>query len=221
MRTTERLQETQLKQIKETAQRLVENLDLARRNLDGLTVKAPVAGKLTAFNVEIGQSLGKGERLGQIDDPDHRKIAADIDEFYLSRIAAGQTATLAWSGRDYALKVSKIYPQVRDGQFVADLVFAGSEPEDVRRGQTLQLKLTLGDATEAVLVPDGAFFQDTGGAWVFVLAPDGESAVRRDVRLGRRNSRVIEVLAGLSPGEKVVVSSYSAFLDKDRLQINP
>ena len=182
-------------------------------------MRAPVDGKLTAFSAEVGQSLGKGERLGQIDDPGHRKIAAEIDEFYLSRVELEQTATLSWNGKDYSARVAKIYPQVRDGHFVADLVFDGAEPSDIRRGQTLQLKLTLGDPTEALLIPDGAFFQDTGGAWIFVLAPDGAEAVRRDVRLGRRNSRFIEVLDGLEPGETVVTSPYTTFLDKDRLEI--
>jgi HlyD family secretion protein len=219
LRTTEQLQETQLAQIKATAKRLTENLDLARQNLDGLTVRAPVDGKLTAFIAEVGQSLGKGERLGQIDDPGRRKVAAEIDEFYLNRVELEQAASLAWNGTDYTMRVAKIYPQVRDGHFVADLVFDGAEPADMRRGQTLQLKLTLGDATEAVLIPDGAFFQDTGGAWIFVVAPDGDEAVRRNVRLGRRNSRFIEVLDGLEPGEKVVTSPYTGFLDKDRLQI--
>lgn len=219
LRTTEQLQETQLSQIKATAKRLTENIEIARQNLDGLTVRAPVDGKVTAFSAEIGQSLAKGERLGQIDDPGRRKVAAEIDEFYLSRVELDQKASLSWNGKDYALRVQKSYPQVRDGHFVADLVFDGDEPADMRRGQTLQLNLTLGDATEAVLIPDGAFFQDTGGAWIFVVAPNGESAVRRSVRLGRRNSRFIEVLDGLEPGEKVVTSPYTAFLDKDRLEI--
>ena len=219
LKNTERMQETQLGQIKETTNRLVQNLELLRHNVDGLKVLAPVAGKLTALSAEIGQSLGKGERLGQIDDPDHRKIAADIDEFYLNRVVTGQTATLSWNGKDYELQVAKIYPQVRDGHFTADLVFTGNEPADVRRGQNLQMKLTLGDSADALLIPDGAFFQDTGGSWLFVVASDGHSAVRRNVRLGRRNSRFIEVLDGLKVGEKVVTSPYTGFLDKDRLDI--
>ncbi len=218
-RNTIKLQENQLAQIKETVGRLQQNLGLARVNLEGLKVRAPVDGRLTAFNPEVGQSLTKGERLGQVDDPTHRKIAADVDEFYLSRVALGQTATISWGGKDYDLKVAKTYPQVRDGNFVVDLVFTGTEPTDMRRGQTLQLKLTLGDPADALLIPDGAFFQDTGGAWLFVVAPDGKSTVRRNVRLGRRNSRFIEVLDGLQAGEQVVVSPYSTFLDKDRLQI--
>lgn len=218
-RNTERLQENQLAQIKETVSRLQQNLGIARVNLEGLKVRAPVDGRLTAFNPEVGQSLTKGERLGQVDDPNHRKIAADVDEFYLSRVAVGQTAAISFAGKDYDLKVAKTYPQVRDGNFVVDLVFTGNEPADMRRGQTLQLKLTLGDPTEALLIPDGAFFQDTGGSWLFVVAQDGKSAVRRNVRLGRRNSRFIEVLDGLQAGEQVIVSPYSTFLDKDRLQI--
>jgi HlyD family secretion protein len=218
-RNTIKLQENQLAQIKDTVGRLQQNLGLARVNLEGLKVRAPVDGRLTAFNPEVRQSLTKGERLGQVDDPAHRKIAADVDEFYLNRVALGQTAAISWSGKDYDLKVAKTYPQVRDGNFVVDLVFTGVEPTDMRRGQTLQLKLTLGDPTEALLIPDGAFFQDTGGAWLFVVAQDGKSAVRRNVRLGRRNSRFIEVLDGLQAGEQVIVSPYSTFLDKDRLQI--
>lgn len=219
LRNTEKLQENQLAQIKETVGRLQQNLGIARANLEGLKVRAPVAGKLTAFTAEVGQSLAKGERLGQIDDPAHRKIAADVDEFYLNRVAVGQTGALSWNGRDYDLTVAKIYPQVRDGHFTVDLTFSKAEPADIRRGQTLQMKLTLGDPTDALLIPDGAFFQDTGGSWLFVVAPDGKTAVRRNVRLGRRNSRFIEVLDGLQPGEKVVVSPYTGFLDKDRLQI--
>jgi HlyD family secretion protein len=219
LRNTEKLQENQLAQIKDTVTRLQQNLGIARANLDGLKVRAPVDGKVTAFNLEVGQSLAKGERLGEVDDPTHRKIAADVDEFYLNRVALGQTASLNWNGKDYELAVAKIYPQVRDGHFTVDLTFTGAEPSDVRRGQTLQAKLTLGDPTEALLIPDGAFFQDTGGSWLFVVAPDGKTAVRRNVRLGRRNSRFIEVLDGLQPGEKVVVSPYTGFVDKDRLQI--
>ncbi len=218
-RNTIKLQETQLVQIKETVGRLQQNLGIARVNLESLKVRAPVDGRLTAFNPEVGQSLTKGERLGQVDDPAHRKIAADVDEFYLSRVAVGQTATIAFGRKDYDLRVAKTYPQVRDGNFVVDLVFTGNEPADMRRGQTLQLKLTLGDPTDALLIPDGAFFQDTGGSWLFVVAQDGKSALRRNVRLGRRNSRVIEVLDGLQAGEQVIVSPYSTFLDKDRLQI--
>jgi len=176
---------------------------------------------LTAFDIEVGQSLAADTRIGQIDDPDRYKVTAEIDEFYLNRVDLGQGATLSSGARSYALTIAKIYPQVRDGRFSVDLTFADGQPSDIRRGQTLQLKLTLGDASDALLIPDGAFYQDTGGNWLFVLSASGTEAARRTVRLGRRNARFIEVLGGLEPGEKVVTSPYTAFLDKDRLVIAP
>ena len=218
---TERLQVSQLVQLKDTTSRLQQNLELARRNLEGLKVRAPIDGKLTAFKVEIGQSLPKGERLGQIDMPSATKIVAEIDEFYLNRVDIGQKASLALNGTTYALELAKTYPQVREGRFTADLVFLGPQPSDVRRGQTVQTKLTLGDTTEALLIPDGAFYQDTGGNWVFVVAADGRQAARRTVRMGRRNAKFIEVLSGLEAGEQVITSPYTGFLDKDRLQLTP
>lgn len=220
-RTNTRLQTIQMAQMREATTQLEKNLDFARRNVDSLNVKAPIAGKLTAFNVEVGQSLAPGTRIGQIDDPSHYKIVADVDEFYLGRIDIGQSASIAVGNRDYDLQVVKVYPQVRDGRFNVDLTFKGEPPSDARRGQTVQMKLTLGDTTEALIIPDGAFYQDTGGQWLFVVSADGSQAVRRNVRLGRRNARFIEVLDGLEPGEKVVTSPYTGFLDKDRLQITP
>ncbi len=219
--TNQRLQATQVVELRAAAAQLENNLQFARKNVDGLKVRAAVAGKLTAFTVEVGQSLAPGTRIGQIDDPSRYKVTAEIDEFYLNRIDIDQTATVLSDGRSYELAIAKIYPQVRDGRFSVDLTFAAGQPADIRRGQTLQLKLTLGDATEALLIPDGAFFQDTGGSWLFVVAPGGGDAARRTVRLGRRNARVIEVLDGLEPGERVVTSPYTAFLDKARLVIAP
>jgi HlyD family secretion protein len=218
--TDARLQETQLEFLRETGAQLERNVAFARANLEALTVRAPVAGKLSGFNVEVGQSIERGGRLGQIDDPDNFKLRAGIDEFYLGRVQLGQSASFERGGEDYALTVSKIYPQVKNGQFEVDLVFSGEEPRGIRRGQTIQLKLTLGDAAPATLIPNGAFFQDTGGNWIFVVTPDGSEAVRRNVRLGRRNSRYIEVLDGLDRGERVVTSPYTSFLDMDRLKLS-
>jgi HlyD family secretion protein len=220
-RTNDRLQKVQIVQLREASEQLQNNLEFARKNFESLNVKAPVAGKLTAFNVEVGQSIAPGTRLGQIDDPSSYKVVADIDEFYLGRVDVGQTASIVNGSHTYALKVAKVYPQVRDGHFNVDLTFVGDHPTDIRRGQTLQLKLTLGDTTEALMIPDGAFYQDTGGNWLFVVAANGSQAVRRNVRLGRRNARFIEVLDGLEPGERVITSPYTAFLDKDRLQLTP
>ena len=217
--TDARLQETQLKFLQETGAQLEHNVAFARGNLDSLNVKAPVAGKLSGLDVEVGQSIERGGRLGQIDDPENFKLQTAIDEFYLGRVALGQQATFERAGTSYDLTVSKIYPQVNNGQFQADLLFAEDDPSGIRRGQTIQMKLTLGDATEAILIPNGAFYQDTGGNWIFVVAQDGTEAVRRTIRLGRRNSRYIEVLDGLELGEQVVTSPYTSYTTMDRLKL--
>lgn len=214
------LQEQQLVFLRQTSEQLNDNLRIARENLDNLNVTAPVSGKLSGFDVEVGQSITRGGRLGQVDDPNNFKLSADIDEFYLGRVVLGQTATFDRSGTSFALEISKIYPQVTNGQFQVDLVFTEEQPDAIRRGQTIQTRLTLGDAEPARLIPNGAFFQDTGGAWIFVVNADGSEAVRRSVKLGRRNSRFIEVLEGLDVGERVVTSPYTSYRDMDRLKLN-
>ena len=217
--TDARLQEQQLSQLRDAGDQLQTGLRFARKNLDDLNISAPVSGKLSGFNIEVGESIVRGGRLGQIDDPDGYKLNAQIDEFYLGRVDLGQVAT-AESGRDsYDLRVSKIYPQVNNGQFEVDMLFA-NEPEGMRRGQTMQLKLTLGDNADAILIPNGSFYQETGGNWIFVVSPDGTEAVRRSVRLGRRNTDFIEVLDGLEPGEKVITSPYTSYVDMDRLTLD-
>jgi HlyD family secretion protein len=211
-----RMQGEQLTFLRETSTRLESNLAISRQNLDNMNVRAPVAGKLSGFNVEIGQSIGQGERLGQIDTPDDFKLTAQIDEFYLGRVDIGQQAQFD----DYRLQIRKIYPQVQNGQFEVDFEFIEQQPDNIRRGQTIQIKLTLGDATEAILIPNGAFYQDTGGNWLFVVNQQGTEAIKRSVRLGRRNSRYIEVLEGLEVGEKVVTSPYTSYQDLQRLNLS-
>ena len=184
-----------------------------------LLLRAPVAGQLTAFSIQVGQSMSQGERLGQI-DTEGNKLVAQVDEFYLGRVEPGQKATAEWGGKIYDLKVAKIYPQVRNGTFEVDFHFVGAAPDDIQRGQTLQTRLTLGDPAPALLIPNGAFYNETGGNWVFVVAPDGRSAVRRQVRLGRRNADFIEVLDGLDPGERVITSPYTGFAERDRLSLS-
>jgi len=208
-----RMQGEQLTFLKETSTRLESNLAISRQNLDNMNVKAPVAGTLSGFNVEVGQSIARGERLGQIDTPNDYKLTAFIDEFYLGRVDIGQTA----SYQDYSLVIAKVYPQVQNGQFEVDFKFVSKQPQGIRRGQTIQIKLTLGDASKATLIPNGAFFQDTGGKWLFVVSQDGSEAVRRNVRLGRRNNQFIEVIEGLELGEQVVTSPYSSYQDMHRL----
>jgi len=217
--TDERLQMGQLAQQHAAAASMQSGLALARANLDALNLRAPVAGQLSGFSIQVGQSLQRGERIAQIDSPGRNKLMAGVDEFYLGRVQVGQKASVEWNGKTFAAKVTKIYPQVQNGQFQVDLQFAGAEPANIQRGQTMQAKLTLGDPAPARLIPAGAFYNETGGNWVFVVSPDGRSAVKRTVRLGRRNPESIEVLEGLDPGERVITSPYTGFADKDRLDL--
>ncbi len=218
--TDERLQSTQLAQLRASTASLNQSLELANASLDALNLRAPVTGQLTAFSIQVGQSFTRGERLGQIDSAGRNKLRAQVDEFYLGRVAEGQVANADVGGRPYRMRVSKIYPQVRNGAFEVDLQFIGQEPADLQRGQTVQTRLTLGDPAPALLIPNGAFYNETGGNWVFVVSPDGGSAVKRQVRLGRRNADFIEVLEGLDPGERVITSPYTGYAERDRLDLS-
>ena len=216
----ERLQKQQLEAQRDASERLLKNLATARKNLDDLNIPAPIAGKLSGFDAEVGQNIMRGGRLGQVDIPDQFKLQADIDEFYINRVDIGQSVSYQHNGKTYLAEVKKIYPQVTNGQFQVDIQFTENQPPELRRGQTLQAKLTLGDESEAVLIPNGSFYQDTGGNWIFVVTVDGSEAVKRNIVLGRRNSSYIEVVEGLAPGEQVVTSSYSGFEEIDRLKIS-
>ncbi len=215
----ERLQGSQLAQQRASTEALRSSLDVAQASLNGLNLRAPVTGQLSGFSIQVGQSLQRGERIGQIDSPGRNKLVAGVDEFYLGRVGVGQRAAIEWGGTTYPVRVTRISPQVQNGQFEVDLQFTGAEPDDLQRGQTLQARLTLDDPTPARLIPNGAFYNDSGGAFVFVVSPDGTSAVKRPVRLGRRNAESIEVLEGLDAGERVITSPYTGFADKDRLDL--
>jgi HlyD family secretion protein len=217
---TEALQTSQLQQLRAAASSLNTSMGVAQNSLGQLNIRAPVTGQLSGFDIQLGQSLQQGERIGQIDSAGADKLQADVDEFYLGRVSVGQTATADVDGKTFRLKVAKVYPQVRNGQFQIDLVFLGQEPPSVQRGQTIQAKLTVGDSSKALLIPNGAFFSDTGGTWVFVVDSGGNSATKRQIQLGRRNNDFIEVLSGLKPGERVITSSYSGLTDKDRLNFS-
>jgi HlyD family secretion protein len=217
--TDARMQEQQLQQLRVAGAQLETGLKFASENLEDLQVRAPLAGKLSGFNIEIGQSIEPGGRLGQIDDPDGYKLNVQIDEYYLGRVDLEQAAVAEHNRRDIGLRVSKIYPQVNAGQFEVDMELA-DQPNGLRRGQTMQVRLTLGDNTDAVLIPNGAFYQETGGNWVFVVAADGSEAVRRTVKLGRRNTNFIEVLEGLESGERVITSPYTSYTGMDRLSLD-
>jgi HlyD family secretion protein len=217
--TDARLQEQQLNQLRISGEQLRSSLDFARKNLDDLNVRAPVTGRLSGFNIEVGQSIERGGRLGQIDDPDGFKLNVRIDEYYLGRVDLQQAAAAEHNSHNLDLEVAKIYPQVKDGQFEVDMTFV-EEPQGLRRGQTLQLRLTLGDNSDSLLIPNGSFYQETGGNWIFVVSPDGTEAIKRPVRLGRRNVDFIEVLDGLEAGEKVVTSPYTGYTGMDRLALD-
>ena len=220
IKQTETLQTSQLQQLRVASTSLNSSMGIARSNLGQLSIRAPVTGELSGFDIQLGQSLQQGERIGQIDSTGGNKLQADVDEYYLGRVHVGQTATADVDGKTYRLKVAKVYPQVRNGQFQIDLTFDGPSPASIQRGQTVQTKLTLGDSSKAVLIPNGAFFNDTGGSWVFVVDKSGNGATRRQVQLGRRNTDFIEVVSGLSPGEQVITSSYSGLTDKARLSFS-
>ena len=207
----------QLSQLEGSINRLQANLDLTKHNLDNLIVRAPISGELTSLNAEIGESKSPGQRLGQIDVLNNFKVRAAIDEFYIARINVGQAGEFDLSGTTYGLKITKVYPEVKDGRFEVDLEFAGKPPQGIRRGQTLQVRLELGDLSEALLLPRGGFYQKTGGQWVYVVDKSGDFAVKRNVKLGRQNPQVFEVLEGLEPGENVITSTYDNFGDIDKL----
>ncbi len=197
--------------------RMETNLDIAKEKLDNLTIKAPVSGHLTSLNAEIGESKSPGQRLGQIDVLEGFKVRAGIDELYITRIELGRKGEFDFSGQTFRLKVKKIYPEVREGRFEVDMEFEDREPSDIRRGQTLHIRLELSDITEAIMVPKGGFYQATGGNWVYVVDESGNLATKRKIKLNRQNTEVYEVLEGLKPGEKVITSSYESFGNIEKL----
>jgi HlyD family secretion protein len=208
---------TQIRQLEMSLDRMADNLELVKENMENLVIKAPVSGHLTSLNAEIGESKKRGERLGQIDILEGFKMRVPIDEYYISRITTGLGGTFDFSGATYRVKIVKIYPEVVGGRFEVDMDFEGSEPRGIRRGQTLRIKLELGDLSEAVMLEAGAFFISTGGRWVYVLDEEQGTARKRTVHLGRQNIEHIEVLGGLEPGERVIVSAYDSFGKADRL----
>lgn len=214
-----RIRRTRLIQIETQIEKLEENLEVSQSSFESLLVRAPIAGQLTSLPVEIGESKQAGQRLGQIDVIDQFKVVAQIDEFYVSRVFAGQTASFTLAGQEYSVRLLKVYPEITEGTFEVDLVFDGQTPNDIRRGQSLQMELTLGSPVESLLLPIGGFVQDTGGNWVFVVDADGSYATRRDIRAGRRNNRYVEVIDGLQQGDRVITSSYRQMDDMERVQL--
>jgi HlyD family secretion protein len=192
-------------------------LQLMRRKVADLVVRAPVDGQLTSLDAEIGQSKNKGERLGQIDVLSGFKVRAEIDEHYISRIYTGQTGSFPFNGENYQLEIKKVFTQVTNGRFQVDMVFNQEIPEGIRRGQSLQIRLALSQEKEALLIPKGGFFQVTGGNWIYKISDDGSTAYKAEIRLGSQNTEFYEVLSGLQPGDQVITSSYDNYDDVEEL----
>lgn len=209
----------QLPQIGRQIQTLEQDVRITHGTLDDLVVRAPVAGRLTAMDLKVGQTLERDGRVAVITPGTGYKVSAAVDEYYLGRVQVGQVADMDIGDGTWPLRVTRVYPQVTDGTFAVDLAFAGSEPPGLLPGQTLAGKLTLGADRTATILPAGAFLEVTGGDWVFVLAKDGHSARRRRIKIGRRSAEQVEVLSGLAPGERVIVSDYAGLGRIDRIDL--
>ncbi len=211
-------QAQQLEQMAASVERMDGNFQVINEQLENLTIRAPVAGRLSQLNAELGEIVNSGYRFGQLDLLDGVMVRAQVDEFHISRVHPGQTAvTLPIAGQEYTMEVRRVYPEVRQGRFEVDLDFVGGSPVGIRRGQTVRARLAMSDPTEAVVVPLGGFFQSTGGNWIYLLEESGDVAVKQPIRLSRKNLEVYEVVEGLEPGQRVITSSYETFNEADRL----
>lgn len=209
----------QVAMMRESLDNMQENFKLVRQRADYLNIRASHSGQLGTLYVQLGQSISSGEQIGQINILDNYKISVKIDEHYIDRITPGLKGSFERNGHSYGVSVSKIYPEVADRQFKADLIMEEEKPDNIRVGQTYYIDLLLDEPSTAVMIPRGPFFQSTGGKWVYVMEPDGKSAVRRDIRLGKQNPRYYEVTEGLESGEKIITSSYTAFGEADKIII--
>jgi HlyD family secretion protein len=213
------MRRTRLPEIRDGLAKLRQNLIVTRGKLDNLIVRAPVAGRVTELDLKVGQNCERGRRLAQITPDTGFKLTAEIDEFYLRRVRAQQQARMDFGDSTVPLSVARVYPQVKEGRFSIDLAFEGTEPEGLLPGQALQGKLRLGEDRPAVTIPAGAFLEESGGDWIFVVASDGATASRRRIQVGRRSSDQLEILGGLAPGERVIVSAYTGFERIDRIEL--
>jgi HlyD family secretion protein len=209
----------QIEQITENLKNMQMNLALVKQQQDYLNVKSPVDGQLGSLLVEIGQAITRGFRIGQINILTSYKIEADVDEHYIDRIKPGLTGYIERPNDTLQLEIKKVYPEVRNGRFRIDLVFTGRLPENIRIGQSYFIKLQLGHPVEAIQVPQGGFYQTTGGQWIFVVDKSGQFAVKRNIKIGRKNPQYYEVIEGLTPGEQVIVSDYTIFGNNDKVEL--
>ncbi|MTI29627.1 efflux RND transporter periplasmic adaptor subunit, partial [Xanthovirga aplysinae] len=214
------IKDMQREQLDASENRLWESLSKVGKLVDNLVIKATIDGQYAAPELEIGQSISSGERLGQIDNIDAFKVRVHIDELYLPRVRKGQTGKLNFQNKNYELRITKIYPTIKEGQFEADMEFLKEEPNDITRGQTMRMRLELDKPKKALLLPSGGFFQKSGGRYVFVLDESGNKAYKKEIRLGRKNPAFYEVLEGLNPGDQVITSDYDSFGDNEVLLLN-
>ena len=210
----------QIGQMEDNLENMKRNMQLIRQRIDNLQVKSPIDGEVGLLDVVLGQSVTSGQKIGQVNDLSDYKVEAQIDESYIDRVRAGLDATFERQDTAFTMRLRKVYPEVRNGQFRADFTFAGAHPRNIRSGQTYYLHLELGQPTDAVIIPRGSFYQTTGGAWIYVLAPEGDRAYKRAIRIGRQNPQYYEVLEGLEPGERVIVSGYENYGANDVLILN-
>ncbi len=208
---------TEMNQLEKELEKMTETLALVRERLENLNVKAPIDGQLGMLDAEIGQSIGKGQRIGQINVLTDYKIEAMIDEYHIDRVRPNLSATFERQNSLFNLRVKKVYPEVRNSQFQIDLVFTDERPENIRTGQTYYINLQLGQPQKSLLVGLGAFFNSTGGQWIYVIDSSGDFATKREISVGRKNPKYYEIMAGLQEGEKVITSGYDLFGDNDKL----
>ena len=211
------LNEKQLEQANSSIKRTNLSLDLLEKSVESLVVKAPISGYLSSLDAQIGQNLTQGKRIGQIDVLENLKIRVKIDQYYISKVAVGTKGNFALDDKTYEVTVSKIYPEVKDNVFEADMAFADDPPKTIKRGQTLTIQLIFGEPAKSLMVAKGGFYQETGGRWVYLISQDQKTASRADVRLGRQNPRNVEILEGLKEGDWVVTSGYDTFNEVDEL----
>ena len=207
----------QVERMRESLDNMQLNMAMIRRRKDNLTIKAPIDGQLGLLDAVLGESIAAGTKIGQISNMENYKIEAQIDEHYIDKVQPGLMASIERQGNAFEAQLRKVYPEVRSGKFKADFKLMGERPDNIRNGQTYHLNLQLGQPEEAIIIPRGSFYQKTGGRWIYVVEANGQRAVKREIRIGRQNPQFYEVLEGLRPGERVIVSSYDNFGENDVL----
>ena len=217
IRQEEDLSKIQLEQANKSVERLNRSLDLLAKTVESLDVRAPISGYLSSIDAEIGQNIGPGRRIGQIDLLDKLKLRAGIDQYYISKVQVGTKGKFSLEGNSYAVEVQKIYPEVKDDKFTVDMAFAGNMPTGIKRGQTLTVELDFSESRKSLVVAKGGFFNQTNGQWVYLISGDRLSASRIDIRTGRQNPRDVEVLEGLREGDWIITSGYDSFNSVDTL----